>query len=89
MSIAGCAVVAGAIDVGVGDCHVSRSLGAQDDVLSCDIGSLAQELVTLWVVGRMKTYGNVVDPDIVCSIQGDGISTPNIFRVDVGDLNVL
>jgi len=37
----------------------------------------------------MKTYGNVVDPDIVCSIQGDGISAPNIFRVDIGDLNVL
>ena len=39
--------------------------------------------------GKEQTYSNVIDPDIVCSIQGDGISAPNIFRVDIGDLNVL
>ena len=37
----------------------------------------------------MKTYGNVIDPDIVCFVQGDGVSAPDILRVDVGDLDVL
>lgn len=37
----------------------------------------------------MKTYSNVIDPDIVCSIQRDGISAPDIFRVDIRDLDVL
>ena len=40
-------------------------------------------------MGKVETYGNVVDPDVVCSVQGDGISAPNVFRVDIGDLNVL
>ena len=40
-----------------------------------------------WVNG--ETYGNMVDPDIVCFVQGDGVSSPDILRVDVGDLNVL
>jgi hypothetical protein len=31
----------------------------------------------------------MIDPDIVCPIQGDGITAPNVFRVDIGDLNVL
>lgn len=31
----------------------------------------------------------MVDPDIVGSIQGYGISTPDILGVDVGDLDVL
>jgi hypothetical protein len=40
-------------------------------------------------VGKVEIYGNVVDPDIICSVQGDSVSAPNVFRVDVGDLNVL
>ena len=40
MTVACGAVVAGAVDVGVGDCYVARGFGAQDDMLSCDVGSL-------------------------------------------------
>lgn len=33
--------------------------------------------------------GNVVDPDKVSLVQGDGITTPDILRVDVSDSDVL
>lgn len=36
-----------------------------------------------------RTYSNVVDPDHVGLVKGDGISTPDVLRVDVGDLDVL
>lgn len=34
------------------------------------------------------TYGNVVDPDHVGVVDGDGITTPNVLGVDIGDSNV-
>lgn len=33
--------------------------------------------------------GNAVDPDQVGSVNGDGISSPDVLWVDVGDLDVL
>ena len=31
----------------------------------------------------------MVNPDVVSLVKGDGVSTPDVLRVDVGDLNVL
>ena len=36
----------------------------------------------------METYGDVVDPDQVGVVDGDGITTPDVLRVEVGDGNV-
>ncbi len=33
--------------------------------------------------------GNMVDPDHVGVVQGDGISTPDVLRVEIGDVDVL
>lgn len=34
------------------------------------------------------TYGNVVEPDQVSLVDGDGITTPDVLRVDVCDSDV-
>jgi hypothetical protein len=34
------------------------------------------------------TYGNVIDPDQVSLIESDGITTPDVLGVDVGDSDV-
>lgn len=36
----------------------------------------------------MATYGNVVNPDQVSLVEGDGVTTPDVLGVDVGDSNV-
>lgn len=36
-----------------------------------------------------SSYLDVVDPDHVSVIQGDGITTPDVVRVEVGDVDVL
>jgi hypothetical protein len=33
-------------------------------------------------------YSNVVNPDEVNVVQGDGVSTPDVLGVDVGDCDV-
>jgi hypothetical protein len=33
--------------------------------------------------------GDVVDPDEVCTVDGDGITTPDVLGVDIGEANVL
>ena len=33
--------------------------------------------------------GDVVDPDHVGVVQGDGVAAPNVLRVEVGDVDVL
>lgn len=33
-------------------------------------------------------YGNVVEPDLVSFVDGDGITTPDVLRVDVRDSDV-
>ena len=35
------------------------------------------------------TRGDVVDPDEVCAVESNGISTPNVVRVNRCDLDVL
>lgn len=35
------------------------------------------------------TYLNVIDPDLISSSQSDGITTPNILRVQLSDVDVL
>lgn len=41
------------------------------------------------VLAGDQVSGNVVDPDEVSTIDGDGITTPDVLRVDVGEANVL
>lgn len=31
----------------------------------------------------------MIDPDIVCTVQGDGIAAPDVLRIDVGNGNIL
>lgn len=30
----------------------------------------------------------MVDPDQIAVVEGDGVATPHVFRVDIGDGNV-
>lgn len=36
----------------------------------------------------MVAYGDVVNPDQVRVVDGDGVSTPDVLRVDVGNSDV-
>lgn len=38
---------------------------------------------------RGSTYGNSVDPDHVCAVDGDSITAPDVVRVQLSDLDVL
>lgn len=40
-----------------------------------------------WFLG-WGAYSDVVDPDVVGLVEGDGISTPDVLGVDVGDGDV-
>lgn len=33
----------------------------------------------------LSTYSNVVDPDHVAVVDGDGVSAPDVLGVDIGD----
>lgn len=35
------------------------------------------------------TYFDVIDPDKVCTVQGDSITTPDVLRVEVRNVNIL
>lgn len=35
------------------------------------------------------SYLDMINPDKVSTVQGDGISTPNVLRVQVRDMNIL
>lgn len=37
---------------------------------------------------KRETYGNVVDPDQVTVVEGDGVSSPDVLGVDIGDGDV-
>jgi hypothetical protein len=49
-------------------------LSARDSPTTCEQGS---------------AYCDVIDPDFVCTIQGDSVASPNIFRIQARDGNVL
>lgn len=36
----------------------------------------------------VKTYSDMVDPDQIAVVEGDGVATPHVLRVDIGDGNV-
>jgi hypothetical protein len=36
----------------------------------------------------LTTYGDTVDPDHVDVVHGDGVSSPDVFRVDLSDHDV-
>lgn len=40
------------------------------------------------VVYVVITHSNVVDPDHVAVVDGDGVSTPDVLGVDIGDGDV-
>ena len=71
VAVTGGGVVAGAVDVAVGDGHALGGVGTEDDVLATNAGS-----------------GDVVNPDHVSVVEGDGVSTPDVLGVDVGDGDV-
>lgn len=35
------------------------------------------------------TYLDVINPDKVCTVQGDSITTPDVLRVEVRNVNIL
>lgn len=39
-------------------------------------------------VSRLETYGDVINPDQISLIDGDGITTPDILGVDISNGNV-
>jgi hypothetical protein len=45
--------------------------------------------IDAWLLSIGVTYGDSVDPDHVGTIDGDGITTPDVVRVQLGDLDVL
>ena len=42
----------------------------------------------LGVLGIRDSYSDVVDPDEISFVESDGITSPNVLGVDVGDGNV-
>lgn len=37
---------------------------------------------------KMRTYSNVVDPDHITVVEGDGVSSPDVLGVDISDSDV-
>lgn len=58
-------------------------------MLSCDVRSLANGQLFLRHSHRRQTHSNVIDPDIICAVQGDGISAPNVLGIDIRNGNIL
>lgn len=91
VAVAGRRVVGFTVDVVVGDRDTVVSLSTQDVVLTTNASSLDDESSQLWkLLGRSVggTHGNVVEPDQVSFVDGDGITTPDVLRVDVCDSDV-
>jgi hypothetical protein len=90
VSVTGGRVGGDTVDEVVGDGHALGGLGTQDDVLTTDASSLwLLEGDFLGSLGRKRdTYGNVINPDHVGVVNGDGITTPDVLGVDISDSNV-
>ena len=67
----------------------SRPGGGTVDLVVGD-GDAAGSLVTEDnVLAGNKVGGDVVDPDHIGAVNGDGITTPDVLRVDLSETNVL
>lgn len=86
-----CGAVRGdTVKVGVGDGHAVVGAGSEDEVLTADTcGLKCQPSETYTQVFNLGwSYRNVVNPDHISFVEGDGIASPDIFGVDVGDGDV-
>ena len=89
VAIAGSRPVAHTVDVVVGQSNAAGGLGTQNDVLTTNASSLV-----ILLEGASKrqthkaTHGNVVNPDHVGIVDSDGVATPDVLRVDVGNGDV-
>lgn len=43
---------------------------------------------TAWKVSS-RTYLDVINPDKVSTVQGDGITTPDVLRIEVRNVHIL
>ena len=58
-------------------------------MLASDASSLGVSVAAIYYsVCFNGPYSNVVNPDQVSASKSNGVSAPNILRVDVGDSNV-
>ena len=89
VAIAGSGPVTLTVDVVVGQGNAAGGLGSQNDVLTTNASSLV-----ILLEGASKrqthkaTHGNVVNPDHVGIVDSDGVATPDVLRVDVGNGDV-
>jgi hypothetical protein len=58
-------------------------------VLAADLGSLEVVSIVSWCSSSGSTYGDSVDPNHVCAVDRDRITSPDVVRVQLGDLDVL
>lgn len=79
----------GAVDLAVGDCNAVGGLLSEDDVLAADLGSLEVVSIVSCCSSSGGTYGDSVDPNHVCAVNRDRITSPDVVRVQLGDLDVL
>ena len=77
-----------AVDEVVGDSNSIGGAGSKDNVLASDASGLLVQVSFFPPMPSFGTYGNMIDPDHVTSIQSYGVSSPDVLGVDVGDGHV-
>jgi hypothetical protein len=90
--VAGGRVVGLAVDVVVGEGDAVAGFGAEDVVLAADAGGLSSPRLVFCFfpicLCVRETYSHMVDPDEVGLVDGDGVASPDVLGVDIGDGDV-
>ena len=92
VAIAGGRVVRLSVDVVVGEGDAVIGLSSEDVVLATNPSSLGRLSVILFLYTQIldiwEAYGHMVNPDKIGLVHSDGVTTPDVLRVDIGDCNV-
>jgi hypothetical protein len=83
-------VAAGQVDAPVVVAVAGRGpAGGAVDLAVGDCDAVGGRVAEHNVLARDQICGDVVDPDEVCAVDGDGITAPDVFRIDIGEAYVL
>lgn len=90
VAITGRGPVRGAVDLAIGDGDAAGGSLAENDVLTADLGGLGERVsLGLQAIEGLASYLDLVDPDHVGTSQRDSITTPDVLRVELSDVDVL